>query len=908
MIIPTATRTFLFTDIEGSTRIWSERSAEMSAALARHDALVGDALRADGGQIFKTMGDAFCAAFGTPVDAVSAALAVQRALAAEDWSAFGPAFPALRVRIAIHTGEAEVRDGDFYGPPVNRVARLLGAGHGGQVLVSGTAASELVDGLRPEVTLLDLGDHRLKDLSRPERIHQLTAPDLERDFPPLRTLERHRTNLPIQATSFVGRERERAEVKRQLAEARLVTLTGAGGSGKTRLALQVAAEMLDDLPDGAWFVDLAPILDPDVVLGALAAVLGLRAQPERPLVETVLEHLKPRELLVVLDNCEHLLGAAAELAEAILRTAPGVRLLATTRERLAVSGEQVWPVPTLGLPAAPAGPMETAEVEALVAHEAVMLFVDRARAANVDFEATEQNIAAIVEICGRLDGLPLAIELAAARVRLLAPEQIRVHLQQRFALLTSGRRTALPRQQTLRGAIDWSYDLLSEAERKVFRRCAMFRGGWDLAAALAVCREEEFDEWAVLDLLSQLVDKSLVVLLDDVAETARYGWLETLAEYARERLAEAGDNENATVRARHLSHYLAVAQEGRPQLDGNEREVWRERLRAELENFRGAFDWASHDPAAAASGVLMAEQLAGFWAGERTAAEAHELISRFTHVEVGPHVAPEQAKLLWFDGLLLLQLVREAEAKSVLGDALERARQVGNERLESWVLHELSTVAMAHEDPATAIACLEASIAIKRRVAPAWDVAIGLNALCVAYENIDPDRSEGLYLQLLEMAAEGEDHVRPATRAAAEAGLFDLALRRGDLPAAATRLASYMNLTRSAAPRKLENAVVRAAWLAAARGRYGTATRLLGAHAASQRRRGVVLADWSAGIADPSVRELHASIVAGCREVLGEDAFRADLADGQELSLEDAVALAEIELAAEPVSAADAFS
>jgi predicted ATPase/class 3 adenylate cyclase len=530
--LPVGTVTFLFTDIEGSSKLWEQYPDAMSAALAQHNALLRQVIEAHRGYIFKLWGDAVYAAFDRATDALNAAVEAQRELSRRSWGKLG----SVRVRMALHTGAAEARDGDYFGPTLNRCARLLAAAHGGQILLS-AATEELVrDALPPGVSLHSLGQHRLKDLQRPEHIFQVVHPDLPREFSSLRTLNAVPNNLPIQLTSFIGREREMREVKALLTQTRLLTLTGSGGCGKTRLALQVAADLLEDYPDGVWFIDLSVLTDPALVPGTVVATLGIHEEPGRPALTTLAEALKPRTLLLILDNCEHLVGACAQLAETLLQTCPNLRIVATSREALGIAGEVAWRVPSLSLPQ----PHELAHPDSLARitqYEAIRLFIERAEAASSDFRVTPHNLRAIVQICQRLDGIPLAIELAAARVKALSVEQIASRLDDRFRLLTGGSRTALPRQQTLRAMMDWSYELLNERERTLFRRLSAFAGGFTLEAAEAVCADEQIPSYEIVDLLTNLVSKSLVVFRD---EEARYKLLETVRQYARDKLLETG--------------------------------------------------------------------------------------------------------------------------------------------------------------------------------------------------------------------------------------------------------------------------------------------------------------------------------------------------------------------------------
>ena len=480
---PSGTVTFLFSDIEGSTALWEQSADSMRPALARHDSLLRQAIEAGGGYVFKTLGDAFCAAFATAPEALAAALSAQIALAGEGWELPTP----LLVRMALHTGSAEERDADYFGPPLNRVARLMAAGHGGQVLLSEVTQALVRDALPRDVTLGDLDLHRLKDLGRPERVFQLEHPALPADFPPLRSLDNPAlpNNLPQQVTSFIGREKQLAEVKALLDRTRLLTLTGSGGSGKTRLSVQAAADVLDQYEGGVWLVELAALADAALVPQSVADVLGVKEQAGGTARQGLLDWLRPKRLLLILDNCEHLVTACAVLAAEILRLCPRVRLLASSREPLGVVGEQVYRVPSLSLP----DPKQPQTVESLSQFEAVRLFIERAQAVQYSFSVTDANAPAVAQICWRLDGIPLALELAAARVRALPVEEINTRLDHRFRLLTGGSRTALPRQQTLRALIDWSYDLLNEEEQTLLARLSVFAGGWTLEAAGGVCAD-----------------------------------------------------------------------------------------------------------------------------------------------------------------------------------------------------------------------------------------------------------------------------------------------------------------------------------------------------------------------------------------------------------------------------------
>src|ERR671921_1271479 len=531
---PTGTITFLFTDIAGSARLWELDARAMQAALARHDKLLGLAIEERGGYVFKTVGDAFCAAFPTGPDAMETALETQRRLFSSEWEHIG----VLRVRMALHTGAAEERDGDYFGPPVNRVARLLSAAHGEQVLLSLPTQELVRDQLPAGTSLRDLGEHRLKDLFRPERVFQLSAPELPSEFPPLRTLDVYRNNLPPQPTSLIGREKEVSEVCERLSrpEVKLLTLTGAGGTGKTRLGLQAAAELTQQFEDGVFFVSLAAISDPQLVVGAVAGTLGVKEAGGQPLVESLEYYLDDKHILLVLDNFEQVLEAAPMITE-MLSGAPNLKVLATSRIPLRLYGEHEYSVPPLALP----DPKRPPPVERLSHYEAVRLFVERAQAAKADFSVTNENAPAVAEICYRLDGLPLAIELAAARIKLLTPQAMLGRLGNRLQVLTGGPRDLPARQQTLRATIDWSYNLLEEGEQRLFRRLSVFAGGRTLEAIEAVCDAEDDLPVDPLDGVSSRLDKSLVRQEEGPEGEPRFVMLETIHEYAREKLQQSGE-------------------------------------------------------------------------------------------------------------------------------------------------------------------------------------------------------------------------------------------------------------------------------------------------------------------------------------------------------------------------------
>jgi len=578
-VLPTGTVTFVFTDVEKSSRLWEAQPEAMRLALARHDAILRESVDSHRGAIVKSTGDGIHAVFVSAHDALDAAVDAQRALGAERWTLPSP----IKVRMGLHTGEAEHRDGDYYGTATNRAARLMSAGHGGQVLVSLSTEQLLSDQLPEGITLVDLGEHRLRDLSRPERVFQVAHPELERDFPELQSLNSFTGNLPVQLTSFVGREDELVFVADALKRARLVTLTGVGGVGKTRLALQVGAGVLPQFSNGVWLCDLAATNEAELLGQVLVAVLGAQPRPGRSLLESACDFLAGRQALVILDNCEHLLDAAARIAEAILLAAPEVRVLATSRELLGVSGEWVVSVRSLSVASEP-------DVEAIARCEAARLFVERASATRSGFRLEADNAGPIIDICRRLDGIPLAVELAAARITSMTPGEIAGLLDERFRLLTGGHRRDVERHQTLRATVEWSYALLDQRDRAVFDALGVFAGSFDAAAAAAVAGPAELTAWDVRDALDDLASKSMVVFDDRAEAGTRFRLLETLRQYALERLDEAGTAEQH--RRCHAEHYARFAEEAGPGLEGPDEVSWAERFDAELDNLRAAVAWA----------------------------------------------------------------------------------------------------------------------------------------------------------------------------------------------------------------------------------------------------------------------------------------------------------------------------
>jgi predicted ATPase/class 3 adenylate cyclase len=618
--LPQGTVTFLFTDIEGSTRLVQELGPAYRGVLERHQSLLREAFR-DGVEV-GTEGDSFFVVFADVERAVGAAVAAQRALAVEAWPGGRP----VRVRMGLHTGQGTLGGDSYIGVDVHRAARIAAAAHGGQVLLSESTRALAERALPDGVTVRDLGAHRLKDLAVPERISQLVIEGLEAAFPAIVSIGDRRTNLPAPLTSFVGREAELAQVRAMVRAGRLVTVVGTGGTGKTRLLLEAGATLADGWTDGAWLVELAPISDPELLPQAVARAIGAREEPGRPTMEAIEDFLRPKRLLLLLDNCEHLIGPAAETAERLLAAAPGLSILATSREALDAVGEMVFQLPSLDMPDDADHGTGDAWRERALASEAVRLFTERATAALPGFSLAGADLGAVAEICRRLDGIPLAIELAAARVPVLSVSDIALRLGDRFRLLTGGRRTAVPRQQTLQAAIDWSWDLLTDAERRLLCRISVFAGGCTVDAAAAVAMDGPADAgdaaFATLELLSHLVAKSLVIV-DRQATPTRYRQLETIRQYSRERLVEAGAS--AEIRHRHLAYFVALAERIGERLLGADMAAALKELDPELDNIRAAVEWGLEEDVASAMRICLAVAVYGH---TRSLAEGFELLSR----------------------------------------------------------------------------------------------------------------------------------------------------------------------------------------------------------------------------------------------------------------------------------------
>jgi len=716
--------TFLFTDVENSSSLWEQSRDAMRTALARHDELLHRVIESHGGRVVKDTGDGVMAVFESPSQGIEAALEAQRAIVATSWpEATGP----LRVRMGLHTGESHERDGDFFGSTLNRAARVMGIGHGGQILVS-EATKSLIDGaLPPDVSLAGLGEHRLKGIVAPATVYQLKHPDLPIDFPPLRSLSVLQHNLPVQLSSFVGREQELSDVRAVLANTRLLTLLGSGGMGKTRLMLQIGEEVVDQYADGVWMVELAPVSDPARIPERIAATFRVQEQPGRPMADAIVDFLRHKHMLLLLDNAEHLVTEAAAVAQMLLEKCPRLEILATSREPLLIPGETTLRLSNLSLPGAADDPDLVAEADA------VRLFLERARTVRPDFAVTGANSSVVAEIVRRLDGIPLALELAAARLRMLSVNQIAERLEDRFRLLTGGRRTAVPRQQTLQATIAWSWDLLDEIDRLLLARLAVFSGGWSLEAAQAVTSDDEVDEYEVLDTLEHLVDKSLVVAQFNPDGEARYGMLESIRSYATDRLADSGTVE--VFRRRHAHYYSAWSEEAAPQLLRGEAAEWARRMTADADNLRTALKWLlEHEPDAALrmGGVLFERE--ALWMTPR---EARSWLEPAVDM-ARERIRQNEAAVDGSDFVRALTALGSAQgmmgdpvaADRTLLEAIDRGRRGGDMRRVAFAV-AIRTLQVLFKMPPGWVAEVEDTIAMSR--AEGYDAELATLLLVVGY-------------------------------------------------------------------------------------------------------------------------------------------------------------------------------
>lgn len=912
--LPSGTATFLFTDIEGSTALLHRLGTNLYAeVLAEHHRIIRTALAAHGGTEIGTQGDGFFAVFSSPSSCAAAAIDVQRSLGETSW----PAGETVKVRMGIHVGEAAETPSGPVGFDVHRAARVAAVAHGGQVVISETAASLLRDSLPEGASLQDLGHHRLKDLGRPEHIFQLAAQGMETEFPALRSLDNPELehNLPIQLTSFVGREKEVLEVCDLIAETRLLTLAGPAGSGKTRLALQVAAEVLDGTGDGVWLVDLSALNNEEQVAREVAVVLGVREESNRDLLETLVDALQYRRLLLVLDNCEHLVDAVAKLAETIVRQCQNVSVLTTSREPLAVAGERVFRVPPLGLPAdTEPTPEEVAD------SEAVRLFVERSKQHRPDFTMSAANAKTIASVCRHLDGMPLALELAAARIRSMSLEEVERHLGQRFKLLSSRSRTGAARQQTLEAAVAWSYELLNESERLLFTNLSIFPSSFDLSAAKSVgSATGKIDEFEVVDLLESLVDKSLVQT-EQGATDLRYRMLESIAHYASDRLNELGTEALLRARESHAAYYLQFAEEAVPKLQGPDQAEWMDRMDADLDNFRTAAWFLSNHAEDGMAPLRMVAALRTYWErsgwnpGEaielaravlaqpgtqrRSSERAQALIalgisfenlgdasaSRAAHEE-GSSIAKEIGDLgLLVDHLAYLsfQLYRMGEfdsCKEVADEALRLATEVGDAALLGRC-HERVAIADSFINADSARAHFASAIRFLERLGDRW-------RLCRTYNNLASVEMQtgNLAGARASLDAALEYAVTPAVRGVVLLNASTIDILEDDIANADSKSREALRqLVRVGLWGHVPYAVLDVAICESSIGRLIPSALLHGAADAMMEQNGV---PWE--VTEATLRERS---IDALRQQLGEASFESNYRQGHEMHRPDVITLA----------------
>jgi len=919
--LPSGTLTFFFSDVEASTSTWLSSPQAMSAALARHDRLIETLVARHGGLVVRPRGegDSHFAVFGRPSDAISAACAIQIALTREEWALAAP----LRVRMALHTGEGEVRMGDYYGPAVNHCARLRAAAHPGQVLVSTVTADLVREALASDVGLQDLGEHQLKDLERPEHIWQLMHPELPADFPPLLLENPGNHNLQHQLSSLVGREQAVDELRRLLVSARLLTLTGPGGIGKTRLALGVAEIVLPDYTDGVWLVELAPLSDPALVPATVAATLGVR-ESNRPLTDQLTDVLRSKAMLLVLDNCEHVISACAELCRCLLQAGRDLQILATSREPLGITGETIWRVPGLAFPAVGEAdtfhkPLETA---------AMQLFTERAVAVAPSFRISDHT-AAVADVCRQLDGIPLAIELAAARITALTPEQIAERVSDRFRLLVSRSRTVPRRQQTLRATMDWSYDLLTKPERTLFNRLSVFAGGCTLETAEFVCADPEqpgqICRQDVLDLIVGLVDRSLVVA-EPIGIITRYQMLETLRQYAAERLRETG--EETQLRNRQIDWCIAFAESAQPALIGPEQAVWLARLEREHDNFRSALSWAVGNPQDADPILRLAGELYPLWwhhdhltegrawlaqaldrDAELASSSASGRLARVRALVGAGVLARSQSDYRAADTLLTagVSLARELNDPAALADALfwlgsnayfladeQRAQTSSDESLTLWrqlrnplgmshTLGTLARLAWARGDYQQTRELLQERMGYAREAGDTRGIAsVSVYLGILAYEQEDWDKAA----ELLASSYRGFRELDAPTMIAwVLRHMAQVSRAQGDVLKAEKEYGESMTLCKNVgATWGMAECLEGVAGLAIDNGKTERAVRLFGCAAAVRENIGLALT--------PRIASRFEAALARLRSTLGPRRFEVEWHAGRTLSLNDAVTLA----------------
>ena len=684
MNIPSGIVTFLFTDIEGSTRLAQEFHDSYVDILTKHDNILKEAIELNNGFIFKKVGDAFCSSFENASDAVNAAVEIQRRLSENHSKEFD-----VKVRIGIHTGNAEYVNEDYAGyVTLSRVHRIMSVAHGGQVIITAEVYDSVKELQEGKISFRDFGKRKLKDIVIPEHIYQIVSQEIHSDFPPLKSLDARLNNLPIQLSNFIGREKEIEDIRKLFSGTRLLTLIGFGGTGKTRLSIHIASNLIDEFANGVWFVELAQLSEPTYILQEIASVLSIANDKKRDLFDVVTDFLRAKEVLLILDNCEHLILECARIVEGLLEQCPKLKIVITSRESLRIFGETIYQVPALSLPDI----KKDITVDSLTRNESAKLFTDRAIAVRNDFKITDVNARSVAELCFQLDGIPLAIELAAARVKVLPVEKILERLSDRFKLLTGGKRNQLPRQQTLRALIDWSYDLLSEQEKLLCMRLSVFTGGWTLEAAEKVCPDDELDESDILDLLGSLTDKSLVKVFES-DQNLRHSMLETIKQYGNEKLTESGKKNS--IQLNKFNFFYQLAEDSESGLTGTEQREWIKRITSEYDNIRDCLKWSQeNDPVCF---LKMCVALGKFWELRSNFTEGLEYFQK--SLERNENAEPLfKAKAIYWTGFFLINQGKYMEAKKYLNQCLEMFRLLGYQNGVAISLLSLGTLSVFESD------------------------------------------------------------------------------------------------------------------------------------------------------------------------------------------------------------------
>lgn len=866
--LPTGTVTFMFTDIEGSTRLLQRVGESYPDLLADHNRILREAIAVGGGTEVQTEGDAFFAAFPTVVGALRAAVQAQRGLANHAW----PEGNVIRVRIGLHTGEGVLSDGHYVGLDVHRAARIAAAGHGGQVLISDATQTIAGDGLPDHVGARDLGRHRLKDIEKPERLHQLVIDDIPNVFPPIRTLDGRLTNLPPERSSLVGRGREATEATALLERSRLLTLTGPGGIGKTRLAMRIAADQLGRFSDGVYLVDLSPITDATLMTATIGAALMVREQPGRDMATSLAEHLREREMLLVLDNVEQVVGAEATV-RGLLDTAPGLTVLATSRVPLHLTGEQEYPVPPLELP----DPADHDDPERLAENEAVSLFFQRATNVRPGLRLTPDNAAVVARIAVRLDGLPLAIELAASQAKVLDPREILARLGKTPSLGMTGPNDLPDRQRTLRSTIAWSYDLLAGEHQRLFARLGIFRGGWTLKSAELICGPDL--DLEVLDGLATLVDHSAVRPTETGNGEPRFTMLETIREYAVERLASSGDLDE--LRLRHAERFRDLAEEAEPQLTRQDRVAWLVRLEQDVDNLRAALDWAEAT-GNVETGLRTAAAIWRFWQQRGRLSEGRDRLERLLAMP-SPTRDHVRARALGAIGGIAYWQNDSPLTRASYEQAVDIARAVGDPSLLARALSNLSFIPFMEHDPDRAESILREGLAAAEGAGDQVLVA-DLWTSMAFLEFSQGRQADGIDLRrrAIELDREEGDGWKVAENLV---GLAMMSRTAGDVHSARLHLREALGMLSQAKDTiSMPGAFAAFALVAIDDGLPERAARLVGAAAR-------IRDDIGGGI-PPELFDAWGDPAADAKRALGDDAYEAARAAGYAMDPDSAVAFA----------------